>query len=166
MGGAIHRILAATDLSEFSPILVHEAAELAVQCRAELTVLHVYRPEEYARMFAETQVPIDEYVDHLRAELWYQVTGPGRMDIEIPFRLIVREANNVVEEILLEAARTKADVIMMGTRGRSGLARALLGSVAEAVLRRAPVPVVVVPAAVLGRPQRNVAVPAGRATHE
>lgn len=166
MDAAIHRILAATDLSEFSPVLLREAVKVARQCHAELTVLHVYRPEDYQRAFAETKVPIDEYVENLRAEMRYQVMTLEERGIGIPVRFEVREATDVIEEILFEATRTNADLIVMGTRGRSGLPLVLLGSVAEAVLRHAPVPVLVVPTAVLSRASRTVReTAAGRVSH-
>lgn len=156
MEAAIRRILVATDLSEFSPILLREAVKVARQCHAELTVLHVYRPQDYERAFVETKVPIDEYVAHLRAEMRYQVMAPDQRGIGLPARFEVREATDVIEEILFEATRTGADLIVMGTRGRSGLPLILLGSVAEAVLRNAPVPVLVVPTAVLSPHTRAV----------
>lgn len=154
METAVHRILVATDLSEFSPVLLRQAVKLARQCQAELTVLYVYRLEDYVQSLAETQMPLDRFVEHLRAEMRYQVIGQGWPDAGLPVRFEVRQASNVVEEILLEATRTGADVIVMGTHGRSGLARVLLGSVAEAVLRSAAVPVFVVPVAVLSHPSR------------
>jgi nucleotide-binding universal stress UspA family protein len=48
-------------------------------------------------------------------------------------------------EIVARAAATHADLIVMGTHGRSGLAHALLGSVAERVVQHAPCPVLIVP---------------------
>jgi nucleotide-binding universal stress UspA family protein len=48
-------------------------------------------------------------------------------------------------EIVARAAETKADLIVMGTHGRSGLAHALMGSVAEHVVRHAPCPILIVP---------------------
>ncbi|HTU83133.1 MAG TPA: universal stress protein [Candidatus Acidoferrales bacterium] len=50
---------------------------------------------------------------------------------------------NAAEELLLVAEREKAGLIVMGTHGRTGLARLFIGSVADAVLRRANVPVLV-----------------------
>ncbi|GBD31051.1 hypothetical protein HRbin32_02168 [bacterium HR32] len=52
----------------------------------------------------------------------------------------------MAQAILDAAERYRADLIVMGTHGRTGLPRVLLGSVAETVLRRASVPVLVVPA--------------------
>jgi nucleotide-binding universal stress UspA family protein len=48
-------------------------------------------------------------------------------------------------EIVARAAATGADLIVMGTHGRSGLAHALLGSIAERVVQHAPCPVLIVP---------------------
>ena len=48
-------------------------------------------------------------------------------------------------EIVARASETKADLIVMGTHGRSGLAHALLGSVAERVVQHSPCPVLIVP---------------------
>jgi nucleotide-binding universal stress UspA family protein len=50
----------------------------------------------------------------------------------------------VVSVVLAEAAQRHADVIVMGTHGRSGLAHLVMGSVAERVLRQSPVPVLTV----------------------
>jgi len=54
-------------------------------------------------------------------------------------------AVDLESEIVARAAETKADLIVMGTHGRSGLAHALLGSVAERVVQHAPCPVLIVP---------------------
>jgi len=51
---------------------------------------------------------------------------------------------DTVPQILTTARETKADLIVLGTNGRRGLARFLMGSVAEQILRRAPCPVVTV----------------------
>jgi len=57
-----------------------------------------------------------------------------------------RAEGEPIEEIERLAAQTGADLIVMGSHGRSGIARAVMGSVAEGVVRRAPIPVIVVPA--------------------
>jgi len=57
-----------------------------------------------------------------------------------------RAEGEPVEEIERLAAQTGADIVVLGSHGRSGIARAVMGSVAEGVVRRAPIPVIVVPA--------------------
>jgi len=68
------------------------------------------------------------------------VTGTARIEE-------VEPGQDVAERILLAAADCKADLIVMGTHGRRGLRRLMLGSVAERVVRSATLPVLLVPSA-------------------
>jgi nucleotide-binding universal stress UspA family protein len=63
----------------------------------------------------------------------------------IPAEEIVVGADSPHEGILQVAAERGADMIVMGTHGRTGLSRAVIGSVADRVVRHAPIPVVLVP---------------------
>jgi nucleotide-binding universal stress UspA family protein len=73
----------------------------------------------------------------LRAKL-HQLL-PSDPNVPVDHRLAEGDA---ATEILRLANETRSDVIVMGTHGRTGLARVLMGSVAEQVVRRAPCPVV------------------------
>jgi nucleotide-binding universal stress UspA family protein len=64
---------------------------------------------------------------------------------EVKVRREIVEAGDTSKEVLVQADRVKADLIVMGTHGRSGVDRFVLGSVAEKTLRTSPVPVLVVP---------------------
>ena len=70
-----------------------------------------------------------------------QANLPAGLDVDY----VIEDSLEVVSAIQAQAAAV--DVVVLGTRGRSGLERLLLGSVAERVLRKAPCPVVVVPPA-------------------
>jgi nucleotide-binding universal stress UspA family protein len=63
----------------------------------------------------------------------------------VPSELLLREGPDVREEILATADAVRADLIVMGSHGRTGVRHLLLGSVADAVLRRASAPVLIVP---------------------
>ncbi len=78
-----------------------------------------------------------EVTDRLRALVNAHLPGIER-------EIHVVAAENTAEAIVDRARRSGADIIAMGTHGRSGLARALLGSVAEDVVRRSPVPVLII----------------------
>jgi nucleotide-binding universal stress UspA family protein len=68
----------------------------------------------------------------------------GRRRDRVAFGASIVEAADPRDLILAAAQRVDADLIVMGTHGRRGMSRLLLGSVAEDVLRRAPCPVLVV----------------------
>jgi nucleotide-binding universal stress UspA family protein len=71
-------------------------------------------------------------------------------DLKLPVESVVREGD-AAAEILRAAEELRCDLIVMGTHGRTGLGRLLMGSVAEAVLRRAPCAVLAIRAALPGR---------------
>jgi nucleotide-binding universal stress UspA family protein len=61
--------------------------------------------------------------------------------------LIVGGPGRLWEHVVAQAGSVKADLVVVGSHGRRGLGRALMGSDAEQIVRHAPVPVLVVPAA-------------------
>jgi nucleotide-binding universal stress UspA family protein len=146
MDRAARPILLATDLSPGWAPLFTIAASLA-RSGAPVIGLHVYSPDDYADAQRETGLPIDQYVAGLRAEMRFQAEQAGLAPGTIQYEIV--EGWSVPEEILEAARRTRPAMIVMGTHGRTGLRRALLGSVAEEVLRRAPVPVLIVSATAL-----------------
>ncbi len=143
----VRRILAATDLSDLSQSLLQTAVEIARQFGAELIALYVFDPAGYAEIFRETRLPLDDYISRLRAAVQNELaTVPAQ-----PVRVDVVQGSNAAQGILDAAALASADLIVMGTHGRTGLRRVMLGSVAEEVLRHAYCPVLVVPLAILAR---------------
>ena len=131
----VDRILVATDFSLCSLNALGHAEDLARKVDAELILLHV------------EPVPIagSELGDvaHAGAERELARTADGLRRYHPGVRTILR-AGAPDEEIVDAAATERASLLVMGTHGRTGLARALLGSVAEAVVRRAPCPVLTV----------------------
>ncbi len=147
MAERMRRILVATDFSPIFESLVTIAAGLARQSGADLTLLHVFTHHEYAAVHAETGLAVDEYVHQLGSEMQYRV---GRLQgIEVPVRYDAVEGRSTPERILAAAKALQVDLIVIGTHGRTGLRRTVLGSVAEEVLRHAHCPVLVVPLTVL-----------------
>lgn len=140
------RILAPVDLSEESAALVRCAARLASLLEGELTVLHVYTREDATAALRDEGLFLDLYVSRLRSELNYLKAQAGvagqRARVEV-------HQGDPVATIVARAVDLRAGLIVMGTHRRTGLARALVGSVAAGVLRRAPCPVVLVPTSVL-----------------
>lgn len=146
MERAVRPILLATDLSPVSAPLFAVAADMA-RPGAEIIALHVYTPEDYLDVQRETGMPIDQYLANIRAEMRYQADQAGLPPSAVRYELV--EGWSVPEQILETARRCAAALIVLGTHGRTGLRRVLMGSVAEAVVRTAATPVLVVPAAAL-----------------
>jgi universal stress protein A len=135
----IRTILHPTDLSEGCEPALAVARALARDRGARLILLHVAPP--IGAFGIEAGVPPDPRYNRAPLDaLRGRVEGP---DLKYPLEYRLAEGD-AVSEILRAADVLKADLIVMGTHGRRGLRRALMGSVAEAVLRRADCPVMVV----------------------
>jgi nucleotide-binding universal stress UspA family protein len=135
----IHTILHPTDFSRTSAQAFAVAASLARDHGARLVVLHV--AEEPALIDGTGLVPFDPVM--YRSELWEKLEqlAVRAHGVEVETRLA---AENPVAAVLNAATEVHADLVVMGTHGWTGLRRILLGSVAEAVLRQAPCPVLTV----------------------
>jgi len=137
----IHTILHPTDFSDRSRFALQMAAALARDYAARLVIVHVATPTPV--VYGEGVVPVqpDDYKDELRSHLnTLQVEG-GEIHAE---RLLVD--GDPATEILRLAGEMNADLVVMGTHGRTGLSRLLMGSVAEQVVRRVDCPVLTVKA--------------------
>ena len=137
----IRTILHPTDFSPQSGYAFQLACALARDYVAHLIVLTVQPPEiVYGEGFV---LPPDPEV--VRKGLQEQLDRLQPPDPAIRVERILEEGDPV-QEILHTARETHADIIVMGTHGRTGVGRLLMGSVAEAVLRKAPCPVLTVKA--------------------
>ena len=143
---AIERILVPTDFSPHSKEATAWAAALAGRFGASITLCHVYQPvsmilpEGFVLKSAEEIATLLHALDASLAEARAELAGlaPGvTVDSVLlqgaPFAEIVRHARE-----------NRFDLIVVGTHGRTGLRHALLGSVAEKVVRKAPCPVLTV----------------------
>jgi nucleotide-binding universal stress UspA family protein len=148
-------VLCPLDLSAHSRRTFDRAASIAALDGGSVTVLYVSPTPSLAAMpyvgpdglapFPYPEVDRAKVMADMNA-----VLGLPR-DVGVPVAIEIVEAPSVHREILGQAARLQADIIVMGTHGRSGVERLLLGSVAEKVLRTAPIPVVTVPGAAAPR---------------
>jgi nucleotide-binding universal stress UspA family protein len=141
---SVRRILCPTDFSALSARAVEHAVTLARWYEAEVTVLHV-APLPMAPLADLAYVPAGGLTpanrERLRGEL-YAFVEPVRKE-GVKIRLELGEGIPS-REILARAYAHEADLLVLGTRGRHGLQRWVLGSVTEHVLRRAPCPVLTV----------------------
>ena len=148
---SIQTIVVPHDFSEHADVALGVAAELAVDLGADLHLLHVLQPRAYAYgselyVGGPLQYGVNDQGDLRRSsEFQLRALSAGLRDFGRPIQCHVVEGVRIAEAIDLEAVYLRADLIVMGTHGRTGLAHLLLGSVAEATLRQAPCPVMTVP---------------------
>ena len=139
-------ILAALDLKSKTDPVLGQAVLLAKACGAKLWLLHVAAPEpDFVGYQAGPQYIRDVRANDLKEERHHLqdiLVELGARKVEAQPLMIM---GPTVETILQEAERLKADLIVMGTHGRSGLAKAFLGSTSDDVLRANRFNVLIVP---------------------
>lgn len=129
------KILFPTDFSTASDAALEHATALARDTGATLLILHVEEP-----------------MNHYGGELYYGVSLPSNPEIRRMLESVVPTDATVAYKHCLDtgspastiigvAKEEAVDLIVMGTHGRSGVRRLLMGSVAEEVVRKAPCPV-------------------------
>ena len=133
------RILIPVDFSDQSLNALRTARMLAGDDASRLCVLHVAEPL-HVDWHADTSAIQQEAHKVIREVLAKFVRAEFG---EAPPKAVFRPGNPV-DVILKQAVTMKADLIVLGTQGRTGMPRALIGSVAERVVRHAPCPVLVV----------------------
>ena len=157
LGRERQRILVGVDFSPESDAAIRTAIGFARAFDAAITLLHVHElptmmngivpgadsDTDAHEMRDAAQAQLDELVSRLRASDPRTLEGGMTVATEV--------AGGVPADVILERARSgNFDLVVVGTHGRTGLQRLLVGSVAEAVIRGAPCPVLTVhlPAAV------------------
>lgn len=130
------RVLFPTDYSHLSDSALRYATTLAREGNGSLIIMHVEEPP----------------IAYGGGEMYYGIPDPDRAEVRrmleqvkptdpaVPYvhRLVM---GNPADEIVRLAEEENADLIVMATHGRTGIGRVLMGSVAEAVVRRAKCPV-------------------------
>lgn len=150
------RILVPVDLSEHTDAVVQTAVQLGRALGADITLLHVVYPEPDFISYEPGPPAVRKAVareisaeHHKLHELERRLQADGISTTA----LLVQ--GFVTEKILQEIGRLNADLVVMGSHGHSTLHHLLLGSVSDAVLRKSPVPVLIVPVGPRGKSARE-----------
>jgi nucleotide-binding universal stress UspA family protein len=135
-------ILVPIDFSEHAAHALDYAAALAAQLDARIHLVHAITiPLNGVREMAHSATLIEQAAKETQAALDEVATRYRDRVSMAPVRVEVGDAREVIDQV---AEKIGADLIVMGTHGRRGVKRVLLGSVAEAVVRSAPCPVLTV----------------------
>ena len=143
MTPAFSKILVPTDFSPGSRLALEYGLALAHRLDARIHLLHVLEDPAVTGMWTEAYLDINALREERRADAdrlmraLLKMTGARDATSEIA-------AGPVPETIATSASEHAADLIVMGTHGRTGLAHVLVGSVAERVIRTAACPVLTV----------------------
>lgn len=139
-------ILVPLDLKADTSTVVNHAAALAQAFGAKLWLLHVAAPNpDFVGYEAGPQYIRDIRADTLRDEHATLQEMVARLQADGIHGYPLLVMGPTVETILAEAERLAADLVVMGTHGRRGLAKAFLGSTSDEVLRANSYPVLVIP---------------------
>ena len=140
----VQNILVPTDFSEGSKEAVRYAHDLAVRLGATLHLTHVlenpFAPGAFMEMYA---MPTPDYLVNMEKEAKARLDAAlSPRDRELVPVVVTTRTGLPASEILLRAQEEpEIDLIVMSTHGRGGVARLVMGSVADKVLRSAPCPV-------------------------
>jgi len=144
------KILVAVDGSDTSLHALKHAIELAGNLSATLRIVHVV-DMNWLPLAPELAIDI-EAISAVRRSAGQRILADARetaqkagLDAEAMLMETETPTQHVAEAIAKEATRWPADLVLLGTHGRRGFQRMLLGSVAEGMARRSPVPVLLVP---------------------
>jgi nucleotide-binding universal stress UspA family protein len=153
----LSKILVAIDGSSYSMDAAHHAIILSLEHDAQLVVLHVLYPMEIHPSFQIYEfiqpIPIKKWIEIRKIEVqkWfdnlkekaaeYNSSGTNKK-IDMKFEIIV--STSIVSSILDYAEKENVDLIVVGTRGHSGIKKLLLGSTALGLVTYASCPVTVV----------------------
>lgn len=138
-------ILVAVDFSDVSAVALKAAVDLAQRLGAQLKVVHVVQPQPVPLPLEGSAIYMDEVqtwqleeAEKNLARFVSEHSAPGTVS------LTKVRSGVAATEISQAAVDNDAGMIVLGTHGRTGLKHLLMGSIAESVLRVAPVPVLCV----------------------
>ncbi|MDP2256140.1 MAG: universal stress protein [Polaromonas sp.] len=143
-----HQILVPVDGSPTSERALDEAIRLAQLSGARLQLVHVVDELGYVNGFEPPMNYVNEIIPLMRVAgeklLAHDKQKALDKGVNVDCVLIEEGPGRICDHVAEQARRAKADLIVVGSHGRRGIGRMLLGSDAEQIMRHAPVPVLVV----------------------
>lgn len=147
----ISKIVVPIDGSDSSMAAAEYALNVAEKYGSELSVVHVLNIDQYLQSLGFYRLsypdPIKKKIEEAKVEAhkWFAdiTRNAEKRNVRIKTEVIDTPLS-IVASVVNYADRVKADLIVVGTRGRSGISKMLLGSVASGVVTYAPIPVLVV----------------------
>lgn len=138
------RILCPVDFSPFSKAALEEASSLAKGMGSELCLLHAYQNPAYVLPLSGYVGPAGDVVARIRQQLGQELEALAEAPRSTGLKVETLVLEGVPYSCIVDHAKEwHADLIVMGTHGRTGISHVLTGSVTERVVRLASCPVLV-----------------------
>lgn len=138
-------ILLPTDGSEFTKHAVHAAIELAGLSGGKITALFVLDKSIYANSPMDAAVTLVNVYEVIEREGKHATGYAAEKAKEAGVELEEKHIEGIPPSVILQEAEAgKYDIVVMGSLGRTGISKLLMGSVAEKIMRNAKCPVMVV----------------------
>jgi nucleotide-binding universal stress UspA family protein len=143
---AIKTILVPTDFSEASRQALRYACSLADTVNASLHIIHVTENPYFVGGYMEVYAPPPDYFEQVERQAQKGLDEMLTADQRQKYRavLVWRTGSPATEILAYLRERNDIDLVVMATHGRGGVARMMMGSVADKIVRAAPCPVVTI----------------------
>lgn len=141
--GLYERILVPTDGSDATQRAIQEAVDLAAAHDATIHALYVVNTASFASIPTESSVEGVSDMLEREGDAALEAVEEAAVERGVPVERVQLDGSPA-REIVRYAERSDCDLVVMGTHGRGGIDRLLLGSVAERVVRSSTVPVLTV----------------------
>lgn len=150
-------ILVPTDFSDLSKIAVRYAVRIANKLEGNITLLHVIDFQSTVRSTIKLETNSREVVRSINEQMEELVNDiTSRMNVKTPIRCVITKGRSFSAAVIKEAKKLHSGLIIMGTKGATGLKKTLLGSNTVSVIGASKIPVLVVPEQAEFRTFRNV----------
>ena len=136
-------LVVAVDGSETSVNALRHACSVAAAGKAKLTLVHVANPAEYMASYEEAAIANGNEVLSEAVEITNDAE-PGISGVNTHLLLANKGAREMAQELVDYASQQGADLLVLGTHGRTGLMHLLMGSFAETVMRQSHLPLLII----------------------
>lgn len=144
-------IVVAIDFSEITPAIMTKAETLAQAFQSKLWLIHIAEPEpDFVGFKTGPQPKRDHWAEEFRKEHQQIQDMAEELRQKGLDTVALLTQGATIETILAEAKKLAADLIIVGSHGRSAIEKFFAGSVSQGILKDAPCPVLVIPASSRG----------------